>query len=86
MLNARGGRDHNLSNCALVAGAGINPGLVIGGSSDKGLAPELIDLQTGKASEVGKSLKPEHVMTTVLKAAGLDASALMSEPIEALLA
>ncbi len=86
MLNARGGRDHNLSNCALVAGAGINPGLVIGASSDKGLAPELIDLQTGKASEVGKSLKPEHVMTTVLKAAGLDASALMSEPIEALLA
>ncbi len=85
-LNERQGRDHSLTNSALIAGAGITPGLVIGSSSDKGMGPNLIDLSSGTSTESGQSLKPEHVMTTALHTAGLDASELRSEPIEALLA
>ena len=84
-INATNGRDHNLCNTALVAGAGIQPGLVIGSSSDNGMGPNPIDLATGQASEQGISLRPEHVMTTVLHAAGLDASELRSQPIPTLL-
>ena len=59
---------------------------MVGASSNNGMGPELIDLKSGKADPNGKSLKPGHVMTTVLHAAGLDAKALQSEPIPALLA
>lgn len=84
-LNARGGRDHMLTNCALMAGAGIVPGQIIGSSSDNGMGPNLVDLATGMSDEEGVSLKPEHVMTTLLHGVGADAKALKSEPIEALL-
>jgi hypothetical protein len=49
------------------------------------MAPEPIDLQTGTADPDGISLKPEHVMSTIMAAGGLDASELQSEPIPALL-
>jgi uncharacterized protein (DUF1501 family) len=85
-LNVRGGRDHLLTNCALLAGAGVAPGQVVGASSDLGMAPEHIDLATGASDPEGISLKPEHVMSTFMAAGGLDASDLQSEPIPALLA
>ena len=85
-LNERNGRDHNLSNCALLAGAGIKPGAVAGSTSDNGMGPNLINLATGQATEDGISLKPEHVMTTVMQAMGLDSEELRSEPIQNLLA
>lgn len=85
-LNARGGRDHLLTNCALLAGAGIKPGVVIGSSSDNALGPNLLDVASGQSSEEGISLKPEHVLTTVLHAASLDARELRSEPLPGLLA
>jgi len=84
-LNARNGRDHLLTNCAILAGAGIAPGQVAGASSDQAMGPELVDLATGQPSEDGVSLKPEHVMTTALHAAGLDASDLKVEPLTSLL-
>lgn len=84
-LNERNGRDHLLGNSALLAGAGINGGQLIGSSSDRAMGPELIDLGTGRADEAGISLTPEHVMTTALKAAGMDASSLRSAPIPGLL-
>jgi uncharacterized protein (DUF1501 family) len=84
-LNNRGGRDHILTNCALLAGAGVKPSTVIGSSNDHGMAPDLVDLKTGLPDDNGVSLKPEHVMSTALAAAGLSASSLQSEPIEALL-
>lgn len=84
-INERNGRDHHLGNCALVAGAGIKPGIVVGASSDRGMGPELVNLQTGQPDEGGKSLSPEHVLSTVLAAGGFDASGLRSEPIPALL-
>lgn len=85
-LNARNGRDHLLTNCALVAGAGVKHGLVVGASSDQGMSPEHVDLATGLPSAAGTSLKPDHVMTTVLASAGLETKELRSEPIPALLA
>ena len=84
-LNERQGRDHHLGNCALVAGAGIRGGQVIGASSDLGMGPELVDLQTGQVAAGGESLKPEHVLATVLAAGGVDPSSLRVDPIPALL-
>lgn len=85
-INDRNGRDHSLTNAALIAGAGIRGGQVVGRTSDVGMGPELVDLTTGQPDEGGASLQPEHVMSTLLLAAGLDASSLRSEPLPALLA
>jgi uncharacterized protein (DUF1501 family) len=84
-LNERNGRDHHLGNCALIAGAGIRGGQVVGASSDNAMGPELVDVATGRPSEDGVSLTPEHVATTALAAAGLDAADLRSEPLPSLL-
>ena len=83
-INERNGRDHHLGNCALVAGAGLKGGQVIGRSSDNGMGPELVNLATGQSDEGGVTLSPEHVLTTVLQATGLDAESLRSEAIPAL--
>lgn len=85
-LNARNGRDHHLTNCALLGGGGLKGGMVVGGSSDQGLGPLKINLATGRPDESGPNLTPEHVLTTALESAGLDARDLRSEPIGALLA
>lgn len=85
-LNARNGRDHHLGNSAIIAGAGIIPGLTIGATADVGLGPELIDLATGLPDENGVSLSPQHVLSTVLAAGGLDADILRSQPLPTLLA
>ncbi len=84
-LNERLGRDHFLGNCALVAGGGIAGGRVIGSSNDLGLGPDLIDLTTGRADEGGVSLMPEHVLATILAAAGVDYASLRAEPLAGLL-
>ena len=83
-LNERGGRDHLLGNCALIGGAGVRGGRVFG-ASGAGLSPLLVDLSTGAPSEAGASLQPEHVLSTAMAAAGLDASALRSAPLAPLL-
>ena len=85
-LNVRNGRDHHLGSSALLAGAGIKPGVVVGKSSDNAMGPELLDLASGQPDENGVSLSPEHLLSTVLAGAGLDATMLRSEPIRALLA
>lgn len=85
-LNTRNGRDHLLTNCCLLAGAGITPGQVIGSSSDNALGPNLIDLDSGQSDEGGESLKPEHVMTTFMKAGGLESASLQALPLPTLLA
>lgn len=85
-LNDRNGRDHHLTNCALVGGAGLRGGRVVGSSDSPGMGPVPVDFATGLAREGGKTVAPEHVMTTVLTAAGLDASSLRSEPLPTLLA
>ncbi len=85
-LNTRNGRDHLLTNCCLLAGAGIVPGQVVGSSSNNGFGPNLIDLGSGQPDEQGESLKPEHVMTTFMSAGGLEPSSLQALPLATLLA
>jgi len=85
-LNERSGRDHHLGSSALVAGAGIRPGVVVGRSSDNSMGPELVDLASGQPNEGGASMLPQHLCSTVLAAAGMDATMLRSQPIPALLA
>jgi uncharacterized protein (DUF1501 family) len=85
-INDRNGRDHHLGNCALIAGAGIRGGQVVGSSDSPGMGPVPIDFTTGLAQEGGQTIAPEHVMSTLLAAAGLDASSLRSEALPTLLA
>lgn len=84
-LNERNGRDHHLANCALIAGAGVRGGQVIGRSSDRGMGPETVDLATGLPDPEGDALKPEHVLATVLSAGGVDPAPLRVGPVPALL-
>lgn len=84
-INDRAGRDHHLGNCALIAGAGIRGGQVVG-ESGNALGPLLVNLETGRADESGVNLQPEHVLSTVMAAAGLDASELRSQALPTLLA
>lgn len=86
VLNAREGRDHSLCNSALLMGAGITPGRVIGASAE-GLRPLPVSLATGQVDErTGVSLSARHVLATLLAAAGLDAQHLRAGPIESALA
>ncbi len=84
-LNERNGRDHHLTNCALLAGAGIKGGVAFGSSSDLGMGPERVNLDTGEVSDSGENIAPQHVLTTALTAAGLDATKLRSRPLTGLL-
>ncbi len=84
-LNVRNGRDHHLGSSALLAGAGVKPGVVVGKSSDNAMGPDLVDIATGRPDEDGDSLLPQHLLSTVLAAAGMDATILRSQPIPVLL-
>lgn len=84
-LNERNGRDHHLGNCALIAGAGIRGGQVVGQSSDRAMGPETINLATGQRDPDGDALKPEHVLATVLTAGGVDPAPLRIGPLPSLL-
>jgi hypothetical protein len=84
-LNVREGRDHSLCNSALLMGAGIRPGRLLGGSAD-GLRPLPVDLATGLPDEArGTSLSAKHVLSTLFASAGLDGQHLRVPPIGAAL-
>lgn len=80
-LNVRDGRDHSLCNCAVLMGAGVRGGQVIGASAE-GLRPLALNLSSGEVDEQrGTSLGAKHVLATVFHSAGLDYSHLRAEPI-----
>lgn len=85
-LNDRGGRDHSLTNACVLAGAGIRGGQVIGASSDVGMEPVAIDLDTGRPDRGGEAPKPEHVIQALFESAGLggDPADLRARPLAAL--
>ncbi|MGE0790886.1 MAG: DUF1501 domain-containing protein [Sandaracinaceae bacterium] len=90
LLNARGGRDHWLTGSCAVIGGNIRGGNVIGASSDVGMSPQLVDIQTGRVTEdstVGQIIRPEHVLRTLLVDAGLeeDRADLRVPPMPALI-
>lgn len=72
LLNARGGRDHHLTNSCLLVGGGIKGGTVVGKSSDVAMGSLAIDTRTGLPSPGGEVLKPEHVLRTLFDEVGID--------------
>jgi len=71
LLNQDGGRDHSLTNACFLLGAGIKGGQVVGASSDLGMAPQPINLDTGVVDAGGEIVRPEHVLQTLFRQAGL---------------
>ena len=87
LINTRGGRDHHLTNSCLVIGAGIKGDTVAGASSDVGMTPQAIDLQTGLPDPGGEVIKPEHVIRSLLADVGYteDIADLRVDPLHAIL-
>ncbi|MDP6946147.1 MAG: DUF1501 domain-containing protein, partial [Myxococcota bacterium] len=87
LINARGGRDHSLTNACFLAGAGIQGGQVIGRSSDVGLMPTSLDLVTGVADPEGEVVRPEHIIQALFHDVGVtdDPADLRVDPLLPLL-
>ncbi len=85
LLNQRGGRDHSLTNSCFILGPGIRPG-TYGASSDVGMAPLAVDLETGRPDPGGETIRPEHVIRTLMANAGIagDPADLRVSPYSAL--
>ncbi len=86
VLNVRGGRDHWLGNSCFLLGGNVRPG-VIGASSDNGMQPQPVNLETGAVEPGGQIIRPEHVLRTLLVDAGItnDEADLRVDPIRALI-
>jgi hypothetical protein len=86
LINASGGRDHHITNSALLLGAGISHNKVFGKSGDVGLSAGLVDYKTGAADPNGLEILPEHLIATILASANLDYSITRVSPLPGLLA
>jgi hypothetical protein len=88
LLNASNGRDHAIMNACFLLGGGIRGGEVLGASSDYGMNPQRMDLATGRVSEQGEVVLPEHVHRALLERVGLtaDVADLRVPALSALLA
>lgn len=86
LLNSSGGRDHYLHNACFLAGGGVRGGVVLGASSDVGMAPTPTDLETGLSADDGETIRPEHVWRALLVDCGIeeDAADLEVEPLSAI--
>jgi hypothetical protein len=71
LLNPGGGKDHWTWTSALVIGAGVAGGRVVG-SYDDGLVGQAIDLANGEADASGTIVTAGHLGSTILAMAGLD--------------
>lgn len=85
LINAAGGRDHHITNAAMMLGAGIRHNHVFGKSGDIALSAGRVDFKTGLPSEGGQTILPEHLIATVLASAKLDYAITRVEPLTALL-
>lgn len=70
-LNAELGKDHWPVASALVIGAGVAGGRVVGGTSDIGDAL-LVDLESGETTDAGVTLQPANFAAGVLDLVGAD--------------
>ncbi len=86
LINASGGRDHHITNSCMLLGKGIKHNTVYGKSGDVGLSVGLIDHATGLPNPNGEQILPDHVIATVMAAAGIDYSITRVEPLTGLLA
>ncbi|MFT5434344.1 MAG: hypothetical protein ACI9OJ_005057 [Myxococcota bacterium] len=87
LLNARGGRDHALTNACFLLGAGIKGGTAAGASSDAGLLPQPMNLATGLVDPGGEVVLPEHVIRALFHDIGVteDIADLRADPLTAIL-
>ena len=76
LLNSRGGRDHSLTSSAVMVGAGVPAGTVVGETSNEGMNGYLVDPTTGLRAEQGELLTPTRIHASILEQAGYDASSL----------
>jgi hypothetical protein len=79
LLNGRDGRDHHLASSCLVAGPGLKKGVVIGGTSNKGMDALPLDLASGKPDDAGVNLRPQDVHATLLKSMGISYDQLSNQ-------
>jgi len=70
-LNADNGKDHWPVTSAMLLGAGVRGGQVLGGTSDE-LDALALDLATGLPSAAGEQLQAGHLVAGVLETLGVD--------------
>lgn len=71
LLNPQEGRDHSLTNAIAMVGGRTRPG-VVGASSNIGMEPQAIDLDTGELDRGGEVPKPEHILRGLMVNAGIE--------------
>lgn len=83
-LNSSAGKDHWTYTSAMLIGAGVRGGQVVG-AFDDGLNGSPVNLATGGVDASGSIILPEHLGATLALLAGLDPEALaVAEPLLAL--
>jgi Protein of unknown function (DUF1501) len=79
MINAREGRDHHITNSALIAGPGIKGNQVFGATTDSGMQKTSVDLTTGKAVATGGTvIRPTDVVGTLLQSMGVSLEPILN--------
>lgn len=71
VLNQQEGKDHWPITSALLVGADVRGGRVVGGTDDV-LAPRAVDLASGELDDGGEILRPGHLIATLAEGFGLD--------------
>lgn len=84
-INTRGGRDHNLNSAALMLGAGVPKGVVIGGTSDTGMNSYGIDTASGAVVSSGHMVTPTDIHASMMQVAGYDTTYLRTEGLPCLM-
>jgi len=84
-INNRGGRDHNLNSSALMLGAGVPKGVVVGATSNKGMGSYSIDPNTGNVMDDGQSITPTDIHASIMQSAGYDTTYLRKEGMPCLM-
>jgi hypothetical protein len=88
LLNNNFGRDHYITNSALLLGGGLVGGRVIGATSDQKMKSQKVDLATGEVdNDNGVYISHEHIARTLLYRLGVedDLGDYREPPISALL-
>ena len=86
-LNTMNGRDHWTFTSAMLVGAGVRGGQVVGGFDEYAMGVPT-DLASGAPSDAGETLLSSHFGATVLAAGGVDPAEYISDgaPVTAVLA
>ena len=68
--NARGGRDHHLSNSCMVMGPGLAKGKVLGATDDDTWVFQALDPESGVLDTEGHAMRPPDIHATLLDSMG----------------